>query len=86
MSTSAEEGEWEQVAEKERERVKLIEKLFEEPITEAESPAVREAMEKVIDSDKAILARAVDAKNAIHGQAKQLSVEKHAFEEYAKNR
>jgi hypothetical protein len=86
MKSAAEQGEWVTVAEQEQSRLKLIHELFAEPVSQDDSEAVREAINHIIDIDQEIMSKAVDAKNVIHDQVKRLSVEKHAFEEYAKNR
>ena len=86
MKSAAEQGEWVTVAEQEQSRLKLIQELFAAPVPQSHTEAVREAIKHIIEVDKEIMSRAVNAKNVIHDQAKQLSVEKLAFEEYAKNR
>lgn len=86
MQLAAAEQDWETVSLLERERLTKLEQLFSQALTEQESKKVRAAVQEVISIDESILQSAEQARNGVHIQAKQLLLEKRAFEEYAKNR
>jgi hypothetical protein len=85
MKSEAEQGEWASVAEQEQSRLALIQSVFSTPVSQEDSDRVREAINYILEIDKEILSKAQAAKTQIHSQAKQLLIEKAAFEEYAKN-
>lgn len=86
MQDAAKENDWEAVAKTERDRLPLLEALFETPHTEQDAERIRLTIEEIIAIDGGILNGAEAEKNTIHSKYKQLSLEKRAFEEYAKNR
>lgn len=86
MQEAAARQEWDTVSQLERERLSLFEELFSHSFSKQDSDEIRRTMTRIIDIDESILNLAAQAKAEIHSQAKQLLLEKHAFEEYAKNR
>jgi len=85
MKTAADKGEWVSVAEQEQSRLGLIQEFFSvDQVSREDAALARETINFILDVDKEILSKAVEAKNLIHGESQQLSKEKRAFEAYNK--
>ncbi len=82
---SARQKEWETLIEKERQRRTLLEKFFQQKVSDYEAPRIEEMIRQMMTLDKKIVALAEAGKLEVLKKMRNLSAGQQAIDAYADN-